>query len=515
MLQALPLPRIARSSVSFSCVCSSLFFLLSANHAVAQTIEANYSRTAQKLNASEQLVITIQHEGAEVSIEHDWWVAVTTSLPAPNHLLFYNGSSWVSEEVAAFQQSLSVTEPIEVLSASGLPPASYSFYFGVDPVADGQLDVDTLAYSSIDVSVQPTTPATAQSCGTQQHFFSVDPLETDAYFEIHPLGEMNPPGHTFPTVHTYMILTEKTMPRSVFSPGNFTITQINVVESLSLNQQDYSFDFSVCPEVTGYLDHLSGLTEVILDQLSTNPSCQQYTIGSEEFRFCSHTVSIEVSAAELIGTVGIDSTMPSAALDFGLRDTRVSPLSYINPSRLVNQDQLYVVCPYEYYEPGPAKQGLMAKLAVSRSETPRCGTVEMDVPGTAQGRWYLQGSSDFSENDHLALAPSNTEPSTAGILSVGNSTVGTDAYFFDFQESGQINRRFDDILPDTGIYCYDSLRNREAALATNSSQAINGVLYLSLDSGGLLQLQRDTSLNQCPADTSGLTFSSNAVSFQR
>lgn len=492
-----------------------LLTLLLSGSTHAQVIEANYSRTAQTLNASEQLVIVISHEGEEVSIEHDWWVAVTTSLPAPNNLLFYNGETWVTEETVAFQQSLSGAEPIEVLSASGLPPASYSFYFGVDPVADSQLDLDSLSFSTIDVTVQSAIPANAQSCGTQQHFFSVDPLESDAYVQIDPLGEVNPAGHTFPTVHTYMILQDKTVPRSVFSPGDITITQINVVESLTLNQQDYSFNFSLCPEVTGYLDHLSDLTDSILNQLGNNPDCQQYTVGTEEFRFCTHNVDIPISAGALLGTVGIDSTMPSAALDFGLRDSRIEPLSYINPARLVNPDQLYVACPYEYYEPGPAKAGLMAKLAVARTEPPRCGTVETDIANTAQGRWYLQGSSDFSENDHLALVPSNSLPSAIGVLSVGNSNVGTDAYFFDFQDAGLINRRFSDIQPGNQIYCFDTLRNREATLQSGSSQAINGVLYLRLESSDLLQLQRSTSLNQCPTDTSGLIFDSSAVSFQR
>ena len=98
-----------------------------------------------------------------------------------------------------------------------------------------------------------------------------------------------------------------------------------------------------------------------------------------------------------------------------------------------------MVCPYDYFETGETKSTLISKLDSASTEQPGCGTVEHDVDDTLQGRWYLQGSNDFGENDHIALVPSNKRPATTGVLSIGNATVGTEAYFFDYRDSGFIN----------------------------------------------------------------------------
>ena len=144
-----------------------------------------------------------------------------------------------------------------------------------------------------------------------------------------------------------------------------------------------------------------------------------------------------------------------------------------------------------------------------------CGTVEHDVDNSLQGRWYLEGSNDFGENDHIALVPSNTNPGTIGVLSIGNTNVGTDAYYFDYQASGFVNRKFSEVSQFDTNYCWDTLRNRPAALVSGSSQALSGIIFIKLIDENSLLLQRSSGVNDCPADVNSLNFDSSAITFER
>ena len=480
-----------------------------------QSIEANNSLSPQRITTSDIISIAISQPGSAETINHDWWNAVVTSLPSPDDIYYFDGNTWTTEFSVAYQQPLIKTSALELLNGTGLPAGTYTFYFGTDAVANGELDVDSLAYDSIVVVSELAVAGTAESCGNSRQLFSVDPLESDAYNQIDPLGATNPSGHTFPTVHTYMMLQDNTQPCNVRTPADIEIIQINVVENLSAGGTDYSLNFTTCPEVSGYFDHLSTLNQTLQNLLVSEGNCQQYVSGTDEYRFCSHPVSVEIAVGAVPGTAGGGLGQLSAALDFGLRDSRIDPLFFSNPDRLVNSDQLYVVCPYDYYVPGPEKVGLVAGLGVARQDLPVCGTVALDVAETAQGRWYLQGSTDFGENDHIALVPSNKQPQNVGVLSVGNSDVGIDAYYFDYQEAGSVNRRFSEISTGNAIYCWNDLRNREASLTSGHAQAIAGILFLEMTDSTMLTLQRSVTLNLCPADTSSLSFDASAIQFER
>ena len=93
--------------------------------------------------------------------------------------------------------------------------------------------------------------------------------------------------------------------------------------------------------------------------------------------------------------------------------------------------------------------------------------------------------------------------------------LGTDAYFFDLQESGTTNRAFSDVGVDGSSYCWDTLRNREHSIASGSAQSISGILFLQLEDDSHLVLQRSTQLSLCPQDTSELVFDDSAVQFER
>ena len=500
---------------SLQFLCALLIGWFSVLTLYSQTIEANNSQSPQAINSADILSIAISHTGGTPLAGHDWWIAVVTSLPSPNDIYYYDGTSWSTEFSVAFQQPLTEINSLELLNGSGLPPGNYVFYFGIDSIANGVLDTDSLVYDSISVVSEAAIAGNDQSCGNSRQIFSVDPLPSDAYFQIDPLGATNPSSHTFPTVHTYMMLQDSSQPREVYAPTDISISNISVIESLTAGGTDFSLNFTPCPEVTGYFDHLSAVSETLQNQLTGAGNCQQYVAGTDEYRFCSHSVSVEVAAGTILGSAGGGMGQNSAALDFGLRDSRTAPLWYANLERLVSSDQHHVVCPYDYYVPGPVKAGLVAKLGVARQNLPICGSVAHDVADTAQGRWYLLGSSDFGEADHLALVPSNKRPDDVGVLSVGNSELGTDAYFFDYTETGLVNRRFSEIGPGSAIYCWDTLRNRESSLASGNAQAISGILFLQLSDATHLKIQRSSQHGSCPATTDSLSFDNAGPQFER
>lgn len=492
-----------------------LLLISSLMQAATPVIKANGVEASVVISTTDSVAISIHMTDAVDQLQADWWIAVVTPLPAPDDVYFFNGLSWSTDMLAAYRQAVTNFDSIEVLRVSDLPVGTYTFYFGLDLNPDGILDMDSLTVSSVELSVEAVIPQTPGSCGNGAEFFSVSPLESDAYTQIDPLGATNPSGHTFPTVHTYMMLADNAVARDVFAPAQLTLSQVSKIENLSSGGTDYSINFTPCPEITGYFDHLSSLNSEIDSQLAPFENCNQYFAGMDEYRFCYQFVSINIESGYRLGTVGGLAGQGSAALDFGLRDTRITPLHYANPSRLGNSDQTYVVCPYDYFEPGDARTTLFEKLANARTDTPVCGTVEHDVDNTLQGRWYLSGTNDSGEGDHIALVPSNKQPTTTGVLSIGNSDVGTDAYFFDYRGSGFINRKFSEIDQFDTIYCWDALRNRESALTTGNSQALLGIIFIKLVDENNLILQRSTQQSSCPANGGALSFDSNAISFER
>jgi len=360
------------------------------------------------------------------------------------------------------------------------------------------------------------------ACGDRSAFYAAGPLDPDSYDSITPLGNLNPPGHTFPTVHTYMMLADITEAVPVYTPGDVTVTSVVSYEHTASGLTEYSITFYSCAEVYGYYHHIAILTDDMLNRIGPFRNCQDLP----DLVSCTADVFIEYGAGTLIGYAGGPEGTGVAALDFGARDRRIDPIFYVSQGKFVSTDsnEMFVVCPYEYYEAGAVKEVLLSKLQEARSAEPICGTVALDAANTAQGRWYLVGSSwDSSsgakfEADHLALVPSNFDP-TVGVVSVGNADVGPGAYFFDMTESGLIRRDFLDVTGDGLTYCYDELRDRTDRIdtegpGTGNSDPLPGYFYLQMQSNSTLTIEKvDSGL--CPGDPNTLSFTGAAVAFER
>lgn len=305
-----------------------------------------------------------------------------------------------------------------------------------------------------------------ESCGTEKAILAEMPLAAGDFAGITPLGNLNPPGHTFPTDHVYFML-RKLNPFAaerafVVSPADAWVTRISSSEHVSDNFTDYTIDFSPCRELVFRFGHMSSLSDRLMQNLTeaTGDACDEYETGGKRYRNCADDVMIRVSASEVIGAAG--GNPGQFALDFWAFDARTALLNYANRARWYDQ-QSHVVCPLNYFK-AAAKitlEGmLMSEGGTKRTIPPVCGEVEQDEPGTAQGAWFLKGTkSTYPEDSHAALVHDNFDPSR-GAFSVGTSMqksgLAAGVYYFQPDDIGYVNRDFAGVRADGRIYCYDA-----------------------------------------------------------
>ncbi len=308
-------------------------------------------------------------------------------------------------------------------------------------------------------------------CGNRRQLYSVAPVDPADLSHIIPLGNLNPPAHTFPTAHFYqhirrMVPDDHSTPSvevPVVAPDQVWITRISYTENLDQGTRDYSLRFSPCAEHEAYFIHLTTLARKLDRQLVEPLSCNEYTTGGEQWRQCTKDVHTELAAGDAIGTAG--GALDRNALDFGASDSRATPSVYANPERWEHRpQQLILVCALDYFAPAVRRRlrSLLGDADTRRKEQPRCGEVAQDAPGTMQGIWFVGGTRELtSEDPHLALAHDNIDPGQ-GVFSVGTSMqkggLASATYSFEPSAAGGKNRDFGQIRKRNKVYCYEVRR---------------------------------------------------------
>ena len=315
---------------------------------------------------------------------------------------------------------------------------------------------------------------------------------------ISPLGNLNPPGHTFPTDHIYFYA--KAGPAvAIVSPGAIRVTQALLQKRTGNGQpelDDYGLDFYACTSQHFYFAHFASLTSSLLSRLgSLSGSCNSpYSTGGYTYQQCRKDVSVDLAAGDSIGTAGGPT---EGALDLGLIDADSPPLAYVDPGRQTGAGGLHAACPLDKFA-SPTKDSLFAH--VDRTIPPLCGTVMQDVANTTQGRWFFDATAQ--EDHHLSLVHQNNDPTT-GAFSIGTQLTGLGPTVVMFAPSttGRINRDFNLVTADGKIYCYE---------ASNWT----GHLFTQLVSGSTLKIEAVPGVVTC-GDSTVWTFSANAVSYAR
>ena len=294
--------------------------------------------------------------------------------------------------------------------------------------------------------------------------FSISPIDLENIEGIVPLGAMNPPGHVFPTDHIYFYITRTPgadHPHKVtmYSPGDLTITQIRASEHVLAEITDYTVTLGSekYPDAVIWFGHVTSLDENLFGDTSEYSSWKldsEYSTGGETYKMYSKDCMIEVKAGDIIGSAG--GNPGQWALDLGVYDRQHLPEYVANMNRWGYSRYLNALNPLCCYEKGEVYSSIYALVEGTLGNT-TYNMILQDVPGTAQGCWFLEGTTNtYSEDPHLALVRSNVDQNTR-ILSAGTSVQDLESNVYEFtpQDTGLINREFNDVTPDGNIYGYN------------------------------------------------------------
>ncbi len=290
--------------------------------------------------------------------------------------------------------------------------------------------------------------------------FTHYPVNMSRLTELVPLGNLNPPGHTYPTDHMYFFTDTMTYPDGfeIYAPGNMTINSIRKVDynpPQGIISTDFTIDFDVCQHISGTFGHINNLSTYLLDLVGEfgeeyGDEVWSYSIADRTFTSYRKRVNLDILAGEVLGRAAM-----GGGYDFWLKDDRVE-LYWVNTD--ISRNFQHTVCPIAYFK-DELQINLKAKIGgwIPVDPPGYCGKIDFDVPNTAQGIWRREGySSEDAEEFGLALVYSNFNISKGAfsIGDAGNDTWDKNVYFFEPTSTGFLNRNFSQITNDGNIYYY-------------------------------------------------------------
>jgi hypothetical protein len=293
----------------------------------------------------------------------------------------------------------------------------------------------------------------AEACGPGPYFSTlpVPAVDLDA---VPAFGGMDAPGHVLPTGHGGLFLTRADVP--LRAPGDITITDLRRVRysgpDVPPGEEDYAIFFQVCRGVTGWFGHVSTLASRFSPSSVEYGNCETYSVPWATVESCeARNLGIQVLEGDDLGGGG-------PVIDFGMLDDRVTNF-YVSPHRFGGPN--HAVCMWEQFD-AAIQAFLFSKLrdparpGITPVGEPRCGTMEVDVAGTAKGVWAEPGAGPIAgdERRYLALADYPYRPQMELVLSLGPESVGARLAVVGRASTGRVNRAFEEVGPDGLIYCY-------------------------------------------------------------
>lgn len=278
---------------------------------------------------------------------------------------------------------------------------------------------------------------------------TVLPLDEADFHVMVPLGNINPPAHTFPSDHGGFYVKNFGTPSNVKSPGKLRIYSISRDRhgvGLPSETQDYSIYFGYSNGYRLWLGHMATISPQLLAAANNfaGASCNQYIAGVLQEQ-CRASVSVDVEPGQILGTAG---TVPGQyGLDFGyFNDGKyecVLPF-FTEPLRNILRART------GSYDP-------VTSAVVLRTKEPYCGEVYQDIAGTLQGIWLRQGQPKYPEDPHIGFLKDMVDPDKP-IISIGNSLGSSSGGRWTFTPiaSGSVSRKFSEVTPDGNTYCYNT-----------------------------------------------------------
>jgi hypothetical protein len=279
-------------------------------------------------------------------------------------------------------------------------------------------------------------------------FFTTAPVDLSDVEEITPLGNLGPPGHTFPTDHTFLHIGKyednKAFP--LFAPADVHITMVSWGKGFTQDPIDYTIYFALCKDIIGYYNHVKSTSQE-LKRLTDEVECEDFSVQAEDS--CTKILLGKIEEGTLLGEVG----WKQGNFDFGLIDLR-KELSFANPKRHPTRTR-FIHCAYDYYREDLQKQFFDL---IKRDDEQQCGVTMQDIQGTLKGTWFHETAEEEYVVDwevYLAFVNDNNFPEVQVVSIAG---IFTDPGKFKFipKSSGKINREFSQVTPDGSIYCYEA-----------------------------------------------------------
>jgi probable HAF family extracellular repeat protein len=117
-------------------------------------IKANGSDIPIDITRLDSLSVIVELDSGDYSGDNaDWWALVNS--PFGWYYYHVSNDSWEYGWNVTYQGPLFELSSYEILNMSGLPIGDYTFYFGVDIIMNGSLDLDAIYYDSVAVTVTP------------------------------------------------------------------------------------------------------------------------------------------------------------------------------------------------------------------------------------------------------------------------------------------------------------------------------------------------------------------------
>ncbi len=360
--------------------------------------------------------------------------------------------------------------------------------------------------------------------GNGSQMFPVSPISPDQLDYIKPLGDLNG-GHPTPVSHQYWY-ARKDVVAEARSPVSGTIVALTNRGTANVSDpfggatgQDYEVQYIIEVSCDLYLilDHVIGVPEAISTALGEQSGLRP---------------RIPVSAGEVLGHV-----TDGFKVDFGVVDlTRAEVTGFARSEsyyQCAPNEPTYPMCgepfklferdSFEYFEEPLRSQLEEKSLSVVE---PRGGVFVYDVPGTAQGTWFQEGtywyggSAEASAKDHghLALVPDNLAPSKLRV-SLGDGFTGSLVRIMGVTGSSPT---FDTITPASGRTSYElrlllpcdgssiTVPGRARDFACNTGEPLGTLLLEMLDDS---TIRVEVLYNVSP--TSAPTFTDSARTYLR
>jgi hypothetical protein len=352
-----------------------------------------------------------------------------------------------------------------------------------------------------------------ESCGPAP-YFDVLPVAENGLSFVSVFGGLGAPGHTLPTPHGGMFLSRENVP--LRSPGEVAVTELRRVRYITSptrpGTEDYAINFQVCKQLSGWFGHVTSLAPTFSPGSIDWGSCETYSTSDETVQACLvQDLDVKFRSGDELGMGGERGV---GVIDFGMRDDRVNNF-YVSPGRHP-EDRFHAVCMWEQFD--AANQTILfsklrdaARFQVLPSGEPRCGTMVVDVGGTAKGVWAetgVAGQAGGDETRYITLADYPYRPQAELALSLGPASLGARVAIVPRRTTGRVNRAFEQLSADGQIYCY----------GPDTSPYPPASWFLSMSSGDALRIERrnhPAGASPCNADPATWSFSASAVSMVR